>query len=186
MYGNRVKYALVLDGDTFDYILKDVYVEANFAYAASLSYTLIAYRFSPDQKAALARIMKKRFANEPILLAIGDGLNDTKMMHAVDVSIEVHNECILPSANGDIKVANLSSLKKLLLVHGRVITEKVEGLILYLFYASTFLGFPIFLYGFYCKFSGTAIYDSMLIFMFTFWFTFFSVLAYASFDGFQL
>jgi len=180
---NKCKYAICIDGESFAIIDKDDYLRSNFAFVCALGYTLVGYRFSPAQKARLNTLVQTRFPDNPITLAIGDGLNDTLLLQSAHVGIELKaNANILQSNAGDIQITSLEALKHLLLVNGRNISEKIEGTMHFLFYCSIFLGLPIFLYNFYCNFTGTPIFDSMLIFMYYFWFTFFAVVVYGAFD----
>lgn len=181
---NKLKTAIVIDGDSFEVICQDRYAKTNFAFVCALAFTVIAYRFNPKQKAELVRMIKNRFPNHPIVMAIGDGLNDSLMMQTADVGVEfiskVKNQ--LPAFTGDIQIESLKFVRQLLLIHGRNISEKVEGTVHYVFYCAMYLGLPIFFYNFYVNFDGTPIFDSMLIFMYSFWFTFFAVIIFATFD----
>mmetsp|Transcript_23579 Transcript_23579/g.20483 ORF Transcript_23579/g.20483 Transcript_23579/m.20483 type:complete len:372 (+) Transcript_23579:1593-2708(+) len=129
-------------------------------------------------------MVRDRFPDEPITLAIGDGLNDALMMREAHVGIELHTrEGYLPCYAGDIQIASLKVLKHLLLVNGRNISNKIESIIYYLFYCGCLLTLPIFFYNFFANFTATAIFDSLSVFLYTFWFTLIPIVIYGSFDG---
>lgn len=67
---------LLVSGDSLDIIFQDTYLLSHFLFIAFLSSKIIAFSLDPMQKAILLKQVQKRFYKNPIILAIGDGIND--------------------------------------------------------------------------------------------------------------
>ena len=173
------KLAIAIDGDSFDIIFRDPYLKANFTFLCALCYTFVGYRFSPLQKKMVLSMVKKNFQDRPITMAIGDGLNDALMLRSADISIELRmNKNLLPNNAGDIQLTSLVPLKELMLVDGRNVSDKIEKTIHYAFYTALVVGGPIFFFSFFNGSTGTPLFDSLLIFLYSFLITFIPVLVY--------
>lgn len=184
VFENSYKFAIAIDGDSFELIFKDPYLKANFTFICALCHTFIGYRFAPHHKKMVLSMVKKNFEHSPITMAIGDGLNDALMLRSADISIELRaNRELLPNNAGDIQLTSLGLLKDIMLIDGRNISEKVEKTIHFAFYKSLVIGAPIFFFSYYNGFTGTPLYDSLLIFLYSFLFTFFPVLVYGGHDS---
>lgn len=111
-------------------------------------------------------------------MAIGDGLNDAMMLSTAHVGISLNvAEGLLPSYAGDIQLNSLKHLPELLLIQGRNISDKIEKAIHHQFYAAITIGMSLFYFNWYSSFTGTAFFDSMFVFLFSFFFCFFPLLS---------
>jgi phospholipid-transporting ATPase len=96
-------------------------------------------------------------------LAIGDGANDVNMINAASIGIGISGlEGQQAARASDYSIGQFKHLKNLLFVHGREAYRRNSYLIGYMFYKNVIFVFPIFWYGFFSAFSGTAIYDNIL------------------------
>ena len=179
----KLKNTIVVSGKAWQIISADEYLYSNFAFLCAISSTVVAYDMSPIHKRNLVRVINKRFPRKPMTLAIGDGINDILMLQAADFSIELQG-CTKESERhllnaGDIRIKSLKPLKELLVVHGRNFSYRVQESIIYLFSKSYLIGFPLFFYNWYSSFTGATQYESMLVFMYSFVFTFFPIIFFA-------
>lgn len=100
------------------------------------------------------------------------------MLQSADVSIEItcEKEPYLKSRQlnhtGDIQTSSLKYIKPLLMC-GKSSFDRLDSLILFLFYKEYLLAFPLFFFNWYSSFTGTKILDS--IFVFCYQFAFFGV-----------
>lgn len=76
---------------------------------------------TPIQKSQVILQIKSALFNPPILLAIGDGLNDVNMLRSADIGIGMINKNRYEAANNsDIAISNFNQLSRLILIHGRL------------------------------------------------------------------
>lgn len=170
---HRYHFAVSIDGPSLEKIFRDPYLKANFEFICAMCYALVGYMLTPKQKELLVNMVKTQFPNNPITMAIGDGLNDALMLETADVGIEIERRNgLLASNSGDFKLSNLGMLKDLLLVRGRNISMNIDSIIYFTFFKSYSFGLMLFMYNFYTKSTGAPLFDSMFVFMYTFIFTF--------------
>ena len=86
---NKIGFALLIEGDTFEKIFQDDFLRTNFAFICAVCYTAVAYRFSPKQKSQLVQMIKGHFPQNPVVMSIGDGVNDCAMLQESHVGIEL-------------------------------------------------------------------------------------------------
>ena len=114
----RANIALVIDGSTFDLILKEDNMENYFAMLSFACKTVIACKFTPKQKAQLAKFRINSFNWIPKVLAIGDGANDALMIKEANVGVAVSCEDNFSTKKlCDTKIPKFKYLPNLLLVH---------------------------------------------------------------------
>ena len=79
---------------------------------------IVIYRASSDQKANLMEFMRKVDPNKACL-AVGDGLNDVKMLKAATIGVGiVTKEGTIASSSADFSIAHVKDLTRLLFQHG--------------------------------------------------------------------
>lgn len=170
------KHFLLINGQSVSIIEKDPYLAPHLAFICFLVKTVIGFNLSPWNKRVLARIIKKKFPRKPMLMAIGDGYNDILMLQTADVGVEVVNKSnegkFEPiTMAGDIKISNLSQLKEVMTQESLCHAEILNDVIYFTGHKSILLGLQIFLFLFYSGFSGTPSQDSIMIFLYYFYFT---------------
>jgi phospholipid-transporting ATPase len=84
--------------------------------------------------------------------------------------------------SSDYAIGQFKFLKSLLFLHGREAYRRNSFLISYMFYKNVLFVFPMFFFGFYSVFSGTAIYDNLLYQCFNVFFTGAPIMWYGIFD----
>ena len=178
------KATVVVSGDAWKVILKDEYLYSNFAFICSITGTVVAHSMTPLLKKKLVLMIKRRFVGSPIVMGLGDGLNDTLMLQTADIGIEIENLMKKHPLNaGDVKIKSFKPLTSLVLVQGRNFSNKIRQSVNYIFYKSYLIGLPLFYLNWFCSFTGTAQFESMLIFLYTFVFTFFPALVLGGTDS---
>lgn len=125
--------ALIIDGKSLTYALeKDM--EKLFLDLAVLCKAVICCRVSPLQKALVVKVVKK-YQEQSILLAIGDGANDVSMIQAAHIGVGISGmEGLQAARSADVAIAQFRYLRKLLLVHGAWSYQRVAKTILFSFY----------------------------------------------------
>ncbi|KAJ5105310.1 hypothetical protein NUU61_002657 [Penicillium alfredii] len=117
--GRVAHSVVVVDGQTMANIEADEPVRERFFQLAVRVDSVICCRASPKQKAFLVRSIRK-YVNDSITLAIGDGANDIAMIQEAHVGIGITGKEGLQAARiSDYSIAQFRFLLKLLLVHGR-------------------------------------------------------------------
>ena len=175
------KGTVVLSGEAWKIILGDQYLYSNFAFICSVIGTIIAHSMTPLQKKKLVLMIKNRVVQPQTVMCIGDGLNDVLMLQTADIGIEVSSVNIKHPINaGDIKIKEFAPLKELLLVHGRNYSIKLQQCVSFMFYKSYLFGLPLFLFNWFCSFTGSAQFDSIFVFLYPFLFTFIPVIVFGS------
>ena len=170
------KHFLLINGESLNIIEKDPYMAPHLAFICLLVKTVIGFNLSPWNKRLLARIIKKKFPRRPMVMAIGDGYNDILMLQTADVGVEIVNnageqrfEPIIMA--GDIKISNLSQLQEVMTQESLSHSEILIDVIYFTCHKSILLGLQIFLFSFYCQFSEVPFQNSLLIFLYYFYFT---------------
>ncbi len=96
-------------------------------------------------------------------MAIGDGANDVNMINAAHVGVGIMGvEGNQAARASDYSFGEFKFLRRLLIVKGREFYRRNTILICYNFWKNILLVIPIFIFGFYCNFSGNLLYDSNL------------------------
>lgn len=174
---------VILSGEAWKVILQDQYLYSNFAFISSVIGTIIAHSMTPLQKKKLVLMIKNRVVQPQTVMCIGDGLNDILMLQTADVGIEISN-CSVPEKHpinaGDIKITDFAPLKELLLVDGRNFSNKMTQCVTFLFYKSYLIGLPLFYFNWFCSFTGTAQFESMMVFLYPCLFTFIPVIFFGT------
>jgi magnesium-transporting ATPase (P-type) len=100
----------------------------------------------------------------PMTLAIGDGANDVPMIMEAHVGVGISgNEGMQAVRSADYAIAQFRFLEPLTLVHGRDNYKRISVVVLYMLYKNAFLVTSLFLFGVFSGFTGTALYDSLML-----------------------
>ena len=170
-------YVIIVSGRAFEFIRNDKITYDNFAFLCAISSRVIGYDFCSENKQALIRMAKKKFSDKSHVMAVGSTYTDVPMLNAADIGVFCTNfqeNNFLPWA--DIKTSDMCNLPKLLLEQGVSFTHQIDHSIYYLFYKSVALTLPLFYYNWFCSMTGTSVYDSVVLFLFNFLFTFLPIL----------
>jgi phospholipid-transporting ATPase len=170
----RENLALIVDGkalleltrsmEEIDPSPEDHELMMDFIALARNCKAVIACRVSPDQKRQVVAMVKHNVKPTPMTLSIGDGANDVPMILEASVGIGISgNEGMQAVRSADYAIAQFRFLKRLLLVHGRANYKRVSVVVLYSLYKNCVLVSSMFCYGAYTGWTGTALYDSMMI-----------------------
>lgn len=95
---------------------------------------MVVYRSSPGQKAEVVRFMKK-FSNEKIILAIGDGANDVNMIQQSHIGFGLMGkEGNQAAAFADYAIPRFKDLRRVLFWHGRPYGVRLINLVQFVLY----------------------------------------------------
>jgi len=143
---------------------------------------VLVCRVSPQQKADVVKMIKTRLPDKSTL-AIGDGANDVSMITAAHIGVGISGlEGQQASRASDYSIGQFKMLKNLLFCHGREAYRRNTYLISYMFYKNVLYVIPIWMFGWYSFFSGTAIYNDILYQCYNIFFTGAPIVWFAVFD----
>lgn len=128
-----------------------------FLRVASRCVAVVCARITPDQKAAVASMVRHGLGK--CTLAIGDGANDVHMLQMANIGVGLRGREGSQAANhSDYVIAEFRHLSRLLLVHGQWSYRRVSLTLLYMFYKNALLVLPQWLFGYFSLFSGQNFY----------------------------
>eukprot|EP00268_Persea_americana_P043553 TRINITY_DN4382_c0_g1_i1.p1 TRINITY_DN4382_c0_g1~~TRINITY_DN4382_c0_g1_i1.p1 ORF type:complete len:1225 (+),score=236.00 TRINITY_DN4382_c0_g1_i1:478-4152(+) len=157
-------FALIIDGDTLSYALKDD-MKRHFLGLAVDCASVICCRVSPKQKALVTRLVKE--GTGKTTLAIGDGANDVGMIQEADIGVGISGvEGMQAVMSSDFSIAQFRFLERLLVVHGHWCYKRIAQMICYFFYKNIAFGLTLFYFEAYTGFSGQSVYDDWYMLLF--------------------
>ncbi|KRZ66737.1 putative phospholipid-transporting ATPase VD [Trichinella papuae] len=168
---NSTKQAigLVIDGRTMNFFLKKE-TQKCFITLASQCTSMICCRTSPNQKGAIAKILKSVMRSQT--LAIGDGANDVPMLKCADIGVGISGqEGMQAVMASDFSIPKFAMLQRLLLVHGHWCYDRLSRIVLYFFYKNAILVFLLLWYQFVCGFSAQSLVDPVYLQLYNVLFT---------------
>lgn len=116
---NPEKYILMIDGQTIDVFMNSKMLEEAFFSVATLCPSVCVCRCSPTQKALIVKKISQFTGKRTA--AVGDGGNDVGMILEANVGIGiVGKEGKQASLASDFSINEFSSLRRLILWHGRL------------------------------------------------------------------
>ena len=188
---NRLsKEYLLLNGKSLDLIFQDPYLKPHFVFLLSLFKKVIAYNLTPRHKYLLTDTVQSLFIDNPSVMAVGDGANDSLMLQTAHIGVELLKNMTNFASfqkkeklnSGDLQISSLAVLKQLMLIEGIRRLTLLENFVYLLFYKSFLIGWTLFLYNWFCSFTGTSIFSSVVIFLYSFFFLAFTLVIFALFD----
>ncbi|KAJ5619694.1 hypothetical protein N7510_003678 [Penicillium lagena] len=169
--GSVAHSVVVVDGQTLSTIEADETMRERFFQLAIRTESVICCRASPKQKAFLVRSIRK-YVNDAITLAIGDGANDIAMIQEAHVGIGITGKEGLQAARiSDYSIAQFRFLLKLLLVHGRWNYMRACKYTLGTFWKEMLFYLTQALYQRWNGYTGTSLYEPWSLSMFNTLFT---------------
>ena len=164
-------FGILIDQKAIKIIHESQEIQKIFLNIAKHASSVICCRVSPIQKAQVVKMIKN-FDKEGITLAVGDGGNDVSMIMEAHIGVGIYGEEGMRAVqSADFAVGEFKILSRLIFYHGRYSYIRNSECILYFFYKNLVFTFVLFLYGFYCNFSGQTIIDDWYISVFNLFFT---------------
>ena len=164
-------FGILIDQKAIKIIYESQDIQKIFLNIAKNASSVICCRVSPIQKAQVVKMMKN-FDKDSVTLAVGDGGNDVSMIMEAHIGVGIHGEEGMRAVqSADFAVGEFKILNRLIFYHGRYSYIRNSECILYFFYKNLVFTFVLFLYGFYCNFSGQTIIDDWFISVFNLFFT---------------
>lgn len=156
-------YFLSLQGKLLDVcLLKKSHIKKKFVESLKRAETVICCRSTPDQKARLVKLGKRKL--KKLGLAIGDGANDVSMIQQARVGVGIRGrEGSQASRASDFSIARFFLLRRLLAVHGHWSYYRSAKFVQYSFYKNMLVTFYQALYTIFNGFTMQTISDSWVI-----------------------
>lgn len=161
-------HAAIIDGASLEFALDGSVADA-FLELGQKCQAVICCRVTPLQKAQVVGLAKNKLGR--ITLAVGDGANDVSMIQTAHVGVGiVGNEGTQAVRAADFALHEFRLLAPLICVQGRYSLIRIGKLVLYSFSKNVAFILPQFLYGFFSGWSGTVVYDEIVLTTFNiFW-----------------
>ncbi|GFE52627.1 guanylyl cyclase [Babesia ovis] len=143
---------------------------------------VIACKLSPSEKADFVKLVKVRLSPTPVTLAIGDGLNDVKMMQEAHIGVAVLGatpDCV---AYADFVTSHFAGLRTLLFFQGNNTLQVMSAAIYWSFFKCICLIMPIFYYQGHTDWEGVELYGSFIQLIFHLVFTALPIIFCGLFD----
>eukprot|EP00055_Hartaetosiga_balthica_P010544 m.45368 g.45368 ORF g.45368 m.45368 type:complete len:1297 (-) comp7215_c1_seq2:20-3910(-) len=199
-----VDVVLIVDGDTLLLALK--HYPLLFRHLSMRCKAVLCCRLSPQQKAAIVRLVKTGSPISPdapendeddeeeedtfysqqslmITLAIGDGANDVAMIREAHIGVGLFGkEGRQAARTSDYSIARFRFLARLLLVHGHYSYLRVGYSVQYFFYKNMIFILPFLFFGPRNLFSAQPLFEQWLL---TFWSVLFTSLPIFLFGIFE-
>jgi len=164
-------FGILIDQKAIKIIHESQEIQKIFLNIAKNASSVICCRVSPIQKAQVVKMMKN-FDKDSVTLAVGDGGNDVSMIMEAHIGVGIYGEEGMRAVqSADFAVGEFKILNRLIFFHGRYSYIRNCECILYFFYKNLVFTCVLFLYGFYCNFSGQTIIDDWYISVFNLFFT---------------
>eukprot|EP00758_Cryptobia_borreli_P008151 Tbor_TRINITY_DN5363_c0_g1::TRINITY_DN5363_c0_g1_i1::g.4804::m.4804/K01530/E3.6.3.1; phospholipid-translocating ATPase len=160
---------MVLDGPALNACFEPENYD-KFMKASLLVDVAVCCRLTPLQKAEVVRIYQE--GSGKAALAIGDGSNDVSMIQEATMGIGIlGQEGAQAERAADFAIPRFHHLIRLCAVHGRYSIRRNSITVLTSVYKNIVLSIGIFLYSFYCGFSGSSIFEGWFLSFFNVIFT---------------
>ena len=167
----KPSFGILVDEKALLTINEDDDTQKIFLQIAKEAEAVICCRVSPLQKSQVVKMMKK-YDQNGITLAIGDGGNDVPMIMEAHIGVGIYGEEGLRAVqSSDYAIGEFKILRELLFSHGRMNYVRNSECIHYFFYKNFVQTFIHFIYGFYCNFTGQSIIDDWFITLYNLLFT---------------
>jgi len=143
---------------------------------------VLACRVSPQQKADIVNMIKRRFPKK-VTLAIGDGANDVNMILQAHVGVGIlGKEGQQAARTADFAIGQFKFLKPLMFIHGREANRRNSFLVLYTFYKNVLYITAQYIFAFWSCFSGQPMYEPFIYQLYNITMTSLPIMFFALFD----
>ncbi|GBE62695.1 guanylyl cyclase [Babesia ovata] len=173
---------LVVEGKDLKDFMTNSTMQTYFVNMLCFADVVLACSLTPCQKAEFVRLVRIRLTPTPVTLAIGDGLNDVKMMQEAHVGVAVLGSTPDAVAYADFVTTHFAGLRTLLFYQGNNALQIIAIAIYWSFFKSICLVMPIFYYQGHTDWVGLDLYGSFVQLLFHLLFTAFPVTFCALFD----
>lgn len=137
---------LVIDGADLRDFMYNSDMQTYFVNMLCFSDVVVACRLTPFQKAEFVRHVKTRLMPTPVTLAIGDGLNDVRMMNEAHVGVAVLGASADAAAYADFVTSHFAGLRSLMFYQGSSSLQVIAAVTYWSFFKSLCFVMPIFYY----------------------------------------
>mmetsp|Transcript_11059 Transcript_11059/g.41233 ORF Transcript_11059/g.41233 Transcript_11059/m.41233 type:complete len:1610 (-) Transcript_11059:1501-6330(-) len=159
----RKPYFVALQGKLLDIcLLKNKNLEKKFVESVRYAETVICCRSTPDQKAMLVKLGRRRL--KKLGLAVGDGANDVSMIQQARVGVGIRGrEGSQAARASDFSIARFYLMKRLLSVHGHWSYYRSAKFVQYSFYKNMLVTFYQILFTIFNGFTMQTLIDSWIL-----------------------
>ncbi|KAL5034488.1 phospholipid transporting ATPase [Batrachochytrium dendrobatidis] len=164
------KVAMVMDGESLDYVLNDDHQKEIFLKLSVLCKSIICCRVNPKQKARVVQLVQDGLG--AICLSVGDGANDVSMIQQAEIGVGISGrEGVQAALASDFVIGQFRFLSKLLLIHGHWSYYRIGESILNFFFKNMTWVFALFWYQSASGYTAIILYEYNYILLFNLIFT---------------
>lgn len=175
------KLAVIMSGAALEYI-HDPDIPQNDLFRKFAQAQAVVYcRVSPKQKGEII-VHYRKAKPTAVTLGIGDGVNDVAMLVTAHVGVGIKGFESQAARVAEFAIGEFRFLKNLMCVHGREAYRRNSTLLSYVIYRNMIICGPVIYYGFLSTFSGTPMYDAVMISLYQLVYATLPVTVYAIWD----
>jgi magnesium-transporting ATPase (P-type) len=109
-FRNLTKRTLVLNGESINKIVNSQFLLTQLRCIMLFCSSIVGYSMQPSHKATIVKLLR---SNNSVVLAVGDGFNDIRMIREANVGVQLSNSDV-PVVFSDIVVGSIGVLKKVM------------------------------------------------------------------------
>eukprot|EP00923_Selenidium_pygospionis_P038561 GHVN01067189.1.p1 GENE.GHVN01067189.1~~GHVN01067189.1.p1 ORF type:complete len:3341 (+),score=384.02 GHVN01067189.1:158-10180(+) len=152
---------IVTSGPTLEIMLSSPEMSGIFLSMAICCDSVLCCQLTSEQKGEVAKLIRTKLTPTPIVLGIGDGLNDIPLLHECHVGVAVlsgNRKLPLVESAADFFIPRFHHLRRLLLVHGRQCLMRNSTLALWFMFRSILFAVPVMLFQIISQWSTAPMY----------------------------
>jgi magnesium-transporting ATPase (P-type) len=107
-FRNLTKRTLLLNGESVNKIVNTPFLLTQFRSVLLFCSSVVGYSMQPSHKATIVKLLR---SNNSVVLAVGDGFNDIRMIREANVGVQISNVDV-PVVFSDIVVGGIAALRK--------------------------------------------------------------------------
>lgn len=129
-FRNLTKRTLVLNGESVNKIVSTPFLLTQLRCILLFCSSIVGYSMQPSHKATIVKILR---SNNNVVLAVGDGFNDIRMVREANVGVQLSNNDV-PVVFSDIVVGSIGALRKAMFGKASSFSKNLTLAILSLFW----------------------------------------------------
>ncbi|KAK1444216.1 putative phospholipid-transporting ATPase [Babesia gibsoni] len=180
--GSCEQLCLVLDGTDLKEFLRISELQTYLVNMLCFADVVVACNLTPTLKAEMVKQVKTRLTPTPITLAIGDGMNDVRMMQEAHIGVAVTGSFPDAVSYADFAITHFAGLRTLLFYQGSSCLQAIASAVCWGFFKNLCLIMPVFYYQGSTNWAGLGLYGSFVFLIFNLVFTTLPVIICSLFD----
>jgi magnesium-transporting ATPase (P-type) len=112
-FRNLAKRTLLLNGESVNKIVSTPFLLTQLRCILLFCNSVVGYSMQPSHKATIVKLLR---SNNNVVLAVGDGFNDIRMVREANIGVQLANADV-PVVFSDIVVGSIGALRKAMFTH---------------------------------------------------------------------